>query len=180
MLYTKKGDQGTTGLFDTKERFYKDSPVYEALGTLDELNSFLGICRASFLSFGHGRKLRVSTMILEIQQHLFIIQAEIAGAQKIITDTQINRLEKIIDLIEKAIRKPDGFVIPGSTEMSAQFDFARAICRRAERRLVALFPKEVSPSLSLAYLNRLSSLFYALARHFAAGGGDGEDRPAYN
>lgn len=154
-----------SGLFGTKERPPKNSPVYEALGALDELNSLLGICRA------HSKKtkyrLDVTCEILEVQECLFIIQAELAGAQKFIMQIQIDRLEKTIDYIEETIQKLNAFVIPGATEISALYDYARALARRAERAVIGAQPLQSVSVITLSYLNRLSSLLYALARYVA-------------
>src|SRR3989338_9790993 len=102
MFYTRKGDSGTTGLFGTNERLPKESPVYEALGTLDELNALLGICFAT----SRKRELRI------IQQHLFIIQAELAGAHKCITAEHVRELEAIIDDLEAQMQRPRAFIGP--------------------------------------------------------------------
>src|SRR3989344_6023526 len=111
MLYTRTGDDGTSGLFGTSKRFSKDSSVYDALGTVDELNSLLGLCRA------HPHRLNpdigISHEIKKVQERLFIIQAELAGAKKSITKLQVEELEGTIDYIERLLRNPHAFVIPG-------------------------------------------------------------------
>lgn len=185
MLYTSNGDSGFSGLYGTKERFPKGSPIYDALGTLDELNTFLGICRAKSLSLGEKagvkKKIDIPVEVLKIQQCLFVIQAELAGAGKTIVKTQIEELESTINLIEKKVGNPRSFIVPGTTELSGLFDFARATARRAEREVIKIRAREISPE-SMAYLNRLSSFLYAVARYVAraaSGKAVEEVRPTY-
>lgn len=178
MLYTRKGDDGTSGLLGTKERFPKNSPVYDALGTLDELNSLLGVCRAH--SSHDKDNIAVADEIKNIQERLFIIQAELAGAPKSILPEHITELESTIEKFEMLIENPHAFVIAGTTELSALFDYARSVSRRAERRVLdAHLIRKVS-SQTRIYLNRLSSLLYVLARYTAKE--DGEEKelsPSY-
>lgn len=187
MLYTRKGDTGTTGVFGRKERFSKNSPLPEALGTLDELNSFLGLCRAeaqnvgTFTVPGAAKNKPVADIIHSVQQTLFIIQAEVAGAKKNVPTTKVTALETVTDNIEKTIPPLTGFSLAGGTRLSALFDVARTIARRAERRVVAVHEGQVQrvSAHSLAYLNRLSSLLFALARYANYAGGVREESPTY-
>jgi cob(I)alamin adenosyltransferase len=176
MLYTRKGDGGMSGLFGTKERLPKNSPVYDALGALDELNSLLGFCYAVSRREEFAMSLYIATLVRTIQQRLFIAQAEVAGAKKSITKAQVEELEDAIDWLEERIENPHAFVVPGATELSALFDYARAVSRRAERAAGA---RSAVSAETRAYLNRLSSLLYALARYAAAGAGVKESSPAY-
>jgi cob(I)alamin adenosyltransferase len=178
MLYTRKGDTGTSGLFGTKERFPKNDPVYEALGTLDELNSLLGICRV-YATHVDG-EIDLQAEIRCAQEALFIIQAELAGSDKHIDATQIEALESIIDGIEGLTGNPHAFVIPGATELSAFLDYARTVARRAERSIIEMSVKKRVSDESLAYINRLSSLLYALARYATAKDGIKEASPTYS
>ena len=169
MLYTGKGDKGTTKFFDTGKgvRVSKGSLVAEALGALDELNSFLGLVKAKAReddSEVAGEKL--SAVLHEIQETLFIVQAEMAGADKRVTEEKVKKIEKITDVIEAEIPKITGFSIPGGTELSALLDVARATARRTERgvtRAVEAGERELSEH-TRAYVNRLSSVLFALAR----------------
>lgn len=179
MLYTRKGDTGTSGLFGTKDRFPKNSPIYEALGTLDELNSLLGVCYALSRREDLEIPFSIPPLIRAIQQHLFIIQAELAGAEKYITQNQIDELENMIDRFEEKAGNPHSFVIPGSTEFAGFLDYARAVSRRAERAVIAAHEIHTLSQTTYAYLNRLSSLLYALARYAAASAGEKEKSPAY-
>ncbi|MEK7190537.1 MAG: cob(I)yrinic acid a,c-diamide adenosyltransferase, partial [Patescibacteria group bacterium] len=169
MLYTRKGDNGTTKTFGCDQRISKSSLVAEALGGLDEANSFLGLARARTKEKVFeikGEKIKFSDLLLEVQQNLFIVQAEIAGATLSIDSEKINRVEKIVDGIEKVLPPIKNFFISGATETGAIFDFARTLARRAERRIVAAKEegKIIVSAETLSYLNRLSSLLYALAR----------------
>ena len=177
MLYTRKGDSGTSGLYCTTERFSKCDAVYEALGALDELNSLLGICRASVPRKKHA--ISIAREIKTVQECLFIIQAELAGALKSLLPVHVKRLERVIGRIEELMRAPHAFVIPGATKMSALLDYARAMSRRAERSGLSVHTtRNLSPH-TLAYLNRLSSLLYALARYVAGAEGKSELSPSY-
>lgn len=179
MLYTCKGDTGTSGLLGTTKRFPKNSSVYDALGTLDELNSLLGFCRAVSLRSKQKRKFNISKEILKAQQCLFIIQAELAGAHKSIMKVHIRELEQAVDALEKMIQNPHSFVIPGATELSGLFDYARAVSRRAERAVWEAHTIRNISSETRAYLNRLSSLLYALARYAAKKAAVKEVSPSY-
>jgi cob(I)alamin adenosyltransferase len=178
MLYTRKGDNGTSGLFGTKERFPKNDPVYEALGTLDELNSLLGICRV--YANGVGGEIDLPTEIRLAQESLFIIQAELAGSDKHVGAERIESLESVIDGIEDTTGNPHAFVIPGATSLSAFLDYARTVARRAERSIIEVSVRKRLSDESLAYLNRLSSLLYALARYTTMKEGAEEASPTYS
>jgi cob(I)alamin adenosyltransferase len=184
MLYTRKGDGGTTKTFGCDQRISKSSIVAEALGSLDETNSFLGFLRAKTagLTFEIGSGLiKYSDVVLEIQQNLFIVQAEVAGSAMAITTEKITRVENIVDEIEKVLPPIKSFFISGATELGGMFDFARTLARRAERRLIAVKEEEkVMLTMStLSYMNRLSSLLYALARISSHIEGAEEIKPDY-
>lgn len=182
MLYTRKGDKGKTGTFGCDQKISKSSAITEALGTLDEANSYLGICKASVKDSKYkisGTK--ISEIINKIQNNLFIIQAQVAGADKKIADGEVGRLEKNIAEIEKELPPIKTFLIPGANEISAHFDFARTLARRAERRTVAVAEENIAKiePETLAYLNRLSSFLYAFARFSASVSGHKETPPTY-
>ncbi len=181
MLYTRKGDKGKTGTFGCDQKISKSSAITEALGSLDETNSFLGICKAVVKDFKHKiLNAEILEIINKIQNNLFIIQAQVAGADKKIAEGETEQLEKIIAEIEKELLPIKSFLIPGANEISAHFDFARTIARRAERRVVAVSDENIAKidSETLVYLNRLSSLLYALAR-FSAKESGAEEAPKY-
>lgn len=168
MLYTRKGDNGTTKTFSCDQRISKSSAIAEALGSLDEINSFLGICKVK----SENEKLTLEDgthfpkIIHEVQKNLFIIQAEIAGSEMSINFEKVKEIEVIIDYIEKELPPITTFFISGGSEMASLFDIARTIARRAERRVIGVADEgkiEIS-DFTKSYLNRLSSLLYALAR----------------
>jgi len=174
MLYTRKGDKGTTQFFGATERFSKASILPEALGTLDELNSYIGYCKAKVREGGYTltvgkRKKSLAEILHRVQECLFTIQAELAGAEKSINKTKVTELEKSTDSIERVLPPIHTFSIPGGTVLSAEFDIARTLARRAERRVVGVSEQTSEQrkvgGYTLAYLNRLSSLLFALARY---------------
>ncbi len=188
MLYTGKGDGGTTKTFGPdQQRISKSSELPEALGTLDELNSFVGLAKVkAALGFNPkiqlGARARTTSNILDdIQQTLFIVQAEVAGAQKKVGKLKVAQTELIVDTIEKLMPPITTFTVAGGTELSAILDVARTISRRAERRVVAvddLGLRKISPATK-AYLNRLSSLLFALARFANEHAGIEREAPKY-
>jgi cob(I)alamin adenosyltransferase len=185
MLYTRKGDGGKTTTFGCDQKMSKSSAIAEALGSLDETNSFLGIVKAKLAErnitlFSVGPE-RAADIIQEMQENLFIIQAEIAGAPKTIGEEKIREAEDLIAGIEKEIPPITSFIISGVSIESAELDFARTLARRAERRVVGVLDEglvKVSAH-TLAYLNRLSSLLFALARLSAHKSGKNESAPSY-
>lgn len=188
MLYTRKGDSGTTKTLNTSDRVSKSSPLPEALGTLDELNSFLGLCRActvrerGMVLILADKEATLPALLHEIQENLFIVQAELAGApDKTLTQEKVARLEAITDAIETLIPPITGFSIAGGTELSALLDVSRTLARRAERRLVGVHESGICElSLeTLAWMNRLSSALFALARFVNHASGIPEERPKY-
>lgn len=161
MLFTGKGDGGTSKtLRGEKERIAKSSAIFEALGTLDELNSFVGLVKVRAHSY-----VLVRDILGELQEALFVVQAEVAGAEKYISEETVMRVGNIVNAIEKELPPITKFTVSGGTELSALLDVARTIARRTERRIIAATETGVSVSASTrAFLNRLSSLLFALAR----------------
>jgi cob(I)alamin adenosyltransferase len=187
-LYTGKGDSGTTKTFGCdQQRISKSSELPEALGTLDELNSFLGLCKVraakdSDPNFKVGAKIyKTSAILADIQQSLFIMQAEVAGADKKIGKAKVTQTELIVNTLEKLMPPITTFTVAGGTELSALIDVARTLSRRAERRLVAvdeLGLRKISPHTK-AYANRLSSLLFALSRYANVDAGIEREVPKY-
>jgi cob(I)alamin adenosyltransferase len=176
MLYTGKGDGGTTKTFGTdQQRISKASELPEALGTLDELNSFIGLCKVRAKN-GPDPKILVgkrtyttSAILDDIQQTLFILQAE------------VTQVELLVNTMEKLMPPITTFSVAGGTELSALLDVARTLSRRAERRLVAVAEsgaRKISPNTK-AYANRLSSLLFALARYANTDAGIEREVPKY-
>ena len=167
-IYTRKGDDGTTGLW-YGGRVSKTHLRTEAYGTLDEAASALGVARAGC------EQERLAQEILRLQNELFVAGAELATAPEardrleagtsLVTDDMVARLEHEIDAYMAQVELPPKFVIPGGTPLSAQLDVARAVLRRAERRMVALREAgELGDSALLAYVNRAADLLFAMAR----------------
>ena len=177
MLYTGKGDGGTTKVFGCdQQRISKSSELPEALGSLDELNAFIG-----FVKMRAAGNERIAPVLLDIQETLFIIQAEVAGADKKVSEGAVQKVEDMVNAIEKEIPPLKGFSIAGGTELSALLDVARTLARRAERRLVAVVDAGLRdlPTETKSYMNRLSSLFFALARLANYQAGVPEENPKY-
>lgn len=177
MLYSGKGDDGKTQTFGCdQKRISKSSELPEALGALDELNAFIG-----FVKMRSGGESRIADALRDAQEILFIIQAEVAGADKRVGDTAVNHVEELVHSIEKEIPPLKGFSIAGGTELSALLDVARTLARRAERRLIAVEEAGVRtlPVETKAYMNRLSSLLFALARLANYLAGVKEETPSY-
>jgi len=174
MFYTRKGDSGATKLYAYDGRIAKDDPHVEALGSVDELNSFIGYCRAVA---EEQQEHDVRTYLLEIQHDLFVVQALLAGAPKQLESVRILALEAIVDLVVREIPPIHSFTVPGTTILSSVLDVARTIARRVERRVVALKRDEYADIIP--YLNRLSSVLFAFARLTAHRAGKRESVPHY-
>ncbi|MGB4965613.1 MAG: cob(I)yrinic acid a,c-diamide adenosyltransferase [Microgenomates group bacterium] len=157
-IYTKTGDKGETSLFG-KTRVSKSDPTINACGTIDELESFIGLV-ISKLSSTEDKEL-----LTEIQTNLYKIMGYLVGARKgeMVTLSDVKALEKRIDTIQDRVPKLTRFILPQGTEVSSWFHVLRAISRRAERSIVAL---EIDNEIILQYINRLSDLFFMLARQY--------------
>jgi cob(I)alamin adenosyltransferase len=163
-LYTRTGDAGETSLFDGT-RVRKDDARVEAYGDVDELNAWIGLARA----VDSNRSL--DPVLHEIQRDIFALGAQLADpADRIasrltraaLTDADVSRLETLIDQLEAELPPLRRFILAGGTPAASALHVARTVCRRAERRIVALEPA-VEPVL-LRYVNRLSDLLFVLAR----------------
>lgn len=166
-LFTGKGDDGTTKTYSCPPgtRISKNSAIAEALGSLDEINSFLGLCKVKTSDLKLAQR-NFAEIIHDAQENLFIVQAEVAGAPKNITADKVRQMEDIINSIEKELPPITSFFISGGSEQAAMLDVARTLARRAERRVVAgeeVGEVKISADTK-SFLNRLSSLLYALAR----------------
>ncbi|MFA6295249.1 MAG: cob(I)yrinic acid a,c-diamide adenosyltransferase [Candidatus Paceibacterota bacterium] len=184
MLYTRKGDDGKTRTFSLvkKGRVSKSSCETESLGVLDELNSFLGIIKVK----GQKEKWKIEKkklpeIISWLQNCLFIVQAEVAGSNKTITRTKVLEMEMMIDNIEKQLPLIKTFFVSGGTELSALIDYSRTLSRKVERQIIRSVEDgsvEIGGT-TLAFLNRTSSLLYALARLTNHKSGISEIAPTY-
>ena len=164
-IYTKTGDSGDTSLFDNT-RVSKSDVRVDAYGEVDELNAHLGTVCAS------GVDADLATEIETIQKELFAIGARLADprariAERVtkaaIQNTDIERLERLIDTLEGEVPPLRRFILPGGSSCGALLHQARTVCRRVERRVVALGAAAVDP-LVIVYLNRLSDLLFVMAR----------------
>ena len=162
-IYTKTGDKGQTGLFSSgkskKNRISKASLRIEAIGSIDEANTSLGLA-ASFIK---GQKLKEK--IIEIQRHLFEVGSILAGAKIRIDKYLPKKTEKEIDEMDKILPELTHFILPGGGNSGSLLFMARTFVRRAERRVVDLSEKEKIAPEVLIYLNSLSDYVYTLARY---------------
>ncbi|MDA0987324.1 MAG: cob(I)yrinic acid a,c-diamide adenosyltransferase [Bacteroidetes bacterium] len=164
-IYTKTGDKGETSLFGGK-RVSKNSLRIDCYGTVDELNSFIGIICSNKPSK------KISLLLNVIQNELFIIGADLAtpndaktkSFQKI-SNKNIKNLENYIDNLELKLPKLKNFILPGGSVVGSSLHYARTVCRSAERKVVALSKLELIDKLLIVYLNRLSDLLFVMARY---------------
>lgn len=170
-IYTKTGDKGETGLFGG-ERARKDSARMAAIGAVDELNATLGVCRS------YSLPPEAFEILHAVQQQLFVLGADLATPSDAtvevtrIAEGDVLSLEENIDALQEDLTELKQFILPGGSMAGAQLHLARAVCRRAERDVVALMAEEepeaengagVNPEI-LKYLNRLSDFLFVLAR----------------
>ena len=170
-VYTRTGDKGTTALFGG-DRVPKDHIRIESYGTVDELNSHIGLVRDQDMNAHY------QTILIEIQDRLFTVGAILAtpaekevmknGELRLkklgIIPTDIELLENEIDTMEEALPPMTHFVLPGGHQTVSYCHIARCVCRRAERLAVHLSHNEVVPEIAIQYLNRLSDYLFVLAR----------------
>jgi len=157
-IYTRTGDDGTTGLGDGS-RINKDSLRVEAMGDVDELNSVIGIMLTEAMPEV------LATTLTQIQHDLFNIGGEICiPGYVILQKSRIDDLEKTIDSLNDDLAPLKEFILPGGTKAAAYCHLARTVCRRAERKLVELHRTEKVTDISLQYLNRLSDLLFVMCR----------------
>lgn len=167
-IYTKTGDDGTTGL-GNGERVDKSGIRVEAMGSVDELNSLLGLLKAS------GLPDDISGYLLNIQHRLFDIGGELAiPGNSVIDPVYIERLEELIDAYNEDLPALKEFILPGGSMAASICHLARSVCRRVERHLVAMSRTEYINPESLRYINRLSDLLFVLARTLNQGKGGKE------
>lgn len=165
-IYTKTGDKGDTGL-GGGQRVPKDSPRIVAYGTVDELNSFIGVAVAS------GLVKKLALMLKRVQNDLFHVGSDLCVLEddkkkfKIpqIEERHIKQLEAFIDELQLALKPLDNFILPGGSAGAAHLHVARTVCRRAERCVLSLSRYEPVGPFVLKYLNRLSDLLFVMARY---------------
>jgi cob(I)alamin adenosyltransferase len=164
-IYTRTGDEGQTSLF-AGGRTSKSATRLHAYGTIDELNSVLGVALA------HGLAAEVAEKVSLVQRELFVVGADLATPLEAeaawitrVTEDQITRLEREIDAMDEKLPTLKNFVLPGGTVGAANLHVARTVCRRSERWIVALSTKENINMSVLHYVNRLSDWLFTAARY---------------
>jgi cob(I)alamin adenosyltransferase len=172
-IYTRTGDDGTTGLGDGSRR-RKDDPRVAAYGSIDETNSALGLARLSTAGTANNDLATIDRVLARAQNDLFDLGADLcvpeqAGATSRlrVTQNQVDRLEHEIDALNADLLPLTSFVLPGGSQAAAAMHVARAVVRRAERVMVALAaqPGESVGAPALKYINRLSDFLFVAARH---------------
>ncbi len=166
-MYTRGGDDGKTSLYGAR-RVPKDSLRVDAYGTIDELNSCIGVALAAC------RREEISKPLKRIQAELFTAGADLATTELTekrgsrvprIEKKDTERLERMVDELQGKLPRLTGFILPGGSQLSSLLHLARAVCRRAERRIVALGSAEkINPEM-VPYFNRLSTYLFNLARY---------------
>ena len=171
-IYTKRGDRGETSLVNGR-RIPKSDLRIEAYGTVDELNSHVGLARVLVqeLSETCGTLERLGDIFLRVQHELFNLGSILATdpqdvhpKQPQITDIEVRQLEGEIDEMNAEIEPLRSFVLPGGSRLNAELHICRTVCRRVERICTALHEKQTVPADALAYLNRLSDAFFVWSR----------------
>lgn len=158
-IYTRTGDDGSTGLGDGT-RTSKDGERVEAYGTVDELNSVLGLLAT------HSLPAEISAQLADIQNELFDLGGELCiPGREVMSQSHIDRLENQLDTLNAQLAPLKEFILPGGNAAAATCHIARTVCRRAERRVITLARLETTNPLATAYLNRLSDYLFVLARY---------------
>jgi cob(I)alamin adenosyltransferase len=179
-IYTRAGDKGETGLL-SGDRIGKDDPRVEAYGTVDELNSALGIAKI------HSSK-KIAGYIHDIQQMLFYVNAELARSPDSLSEEStgnknlkrldardVAHLERIADELSDELPLLENFVIPGGTKSASFLHLSRTVCRRAERRIITFsLDNPVNPEL-IKYINRLSDVLFVFSRYENIENGEGDE-----
>lgn len=157
-IYTRTGDDGTTGLGDGT-RVPKDHARVEAFGTVDELNSVLGLLLSELPND------ETHAALTRIQHTLFDLGGELCiPGRSVLTETQVTGIENLLDRLNAGLAPLKEFILPGGTRAASLCHLARSVCRRAERRVYTLSRSESVSPVSLKYLNRLSDLLFVMAR----------------
>ncbi|MFQ5850093.1 MAG: cob(I)yrinic acid a,c-diamide adenosyltransferase [Candidatus Binatia bacterium] len=171
-VYTRTGDKGETGLVGGK-RVAKDSPRIEAYGTVDELNSIVGLARVfneEKLKDGKAHRF-LDRVLRDIQEGLFDLGSELATPPDLnykgigrMGEREVTKIEEVIDECQKELGPLRSFILPGGGKIGGYLHQCRTVCRRAEREMLRLSRVEETGAWSLKYINRLSDLFFVLSR----------------
>ena len=169
-VYTRTGDAGKTRLIGGEER-WKDDARVEAYGTVDELNSEIGLCRELLKEQKHDQFSSLIRFLKSVQNELFNLGSQLAVAEDgdsvnlpHLSGDAISKLESEIDTINETLLELASFVLPGGSVINAQFHMARNVCRRAERRTVTLSRNDSVVPENIQYLNRLSDALFVWSR----------------
>ena len=166
-VYTRRGDRGETSLAGG-QRVPKDGPRIEAYGTVDELNSFVGVARViateAGLSLLAATLLRIEHELFNLGSILATLPEDVHPQQARVTDTEVAQLESEMDRMNAELPPLRSFVLPGAGRLSAELHICRTVCRRAERATVALGRAESIPPEAVRYLNRLSDALFVFGR----------------
>mgnify|MGYP001328705755 FL=1 len=176
-IYTKKGDKGKTSIIG-KSGLHKHDERIDAYGTVDELNTYLGLLR----SFPIVKKTKYNDVIIELQKQLFKLGSylaqsdykQVSNEKIIITESEILKMESEIDSISKDLPVLKSFILNGGEIVSSHIQFARTICRRSERKLTIVHQKYNIDSIWLVFINRLSDFLFVLGRYFLNKSGEEE------
>ena len=169
-VYTRTGDAGKTRLIGGEKR-WKDDARVEAYGTVDELNSEIGLCRELLKEQKEDQFSSLICFLKSVQNELFNLGSQLAAAEDRdtenlpqLSDDAISKLESEIDTANELLSELTSFVLPGGSVINAQFHMARNVCRRAERRTVTLARNETVDQENIRYLNRLSDALFVWSR----------------
>ena len=180
-VYTRTGDKGKTRLVGGVER-YKDDPRVEAYGSVDELNSHIGLCRELLRQTGREEFGDLISYLKIIQNELFNLGTQLAATDDArlaelphLPGDAVEKLETEIDSANEVLSELKSFVLPGGSVLNAQFHITRNVCRRAERRAVSLSQNEKVAPENIRYLNRLSDALFVLSRWVSKIMGDEEN-----
>ncbi len=181
-VYTRTGDRGDTALVGGK-RVPKDSPRIEAYGTIDELNSIVGLARVfneESLDAGEAHRF-LDEVLCQLQDELFDLGSELATPPEFfqqgmyrVGENEIDRLEKLMDKCQKDLEPLKSFILPGGGRVGAYLHQCRTVCRRAEREILRFSREEEYHPNVIKYVNRLSDLFFVLSRWIAEQTGEQE------
>ncbi|MBZ5586278.1 MAG: cob(I)yrinic acid a,c-diamide adenosyltransferase [Acidobacteriia bacterium] len=170
-VYTRRGDAGETGLAGG-QRVPKDAPRIEAYGTVDELNSFIGVARATLDEIGAAELGSLAAILLRVQHELFNLGSALATLpqdihpkQARVTGAEVAQLEREMDRMNRDLPPLRSFVLPGGSRLNAELHVCRTVCRRAERACVTLARAEqAAPPEAVRYLNRLGDALFVWSR----------------
>ncbi len=169
-VYTRTGDAGKTRLIGGEKR-WKDDARVEAYGTVDELNSEIGLCRELLKEQKEDQFSSLIRFLKSVQNELFNLGSQLAAAEDRdtenlpqLSDDAISKLETEIDTVNESLLELTSFVLPGGSVINTQFHMARNVCRRAERRIVTLARNETVDQENIRYLNRLSDALFVWSR----------------